>query len=428
MKKLISIDDFLDIEKDGVFYTGHASIIARINRKNFLFDFVKDNMPYGDRWRFFPSMTESVPMEKIDGVFVSHMHQDHFDPLFLKSHEIRCPIYVIEGRSSFKDALNRYNIDHVNIPAGKKTEISPGVYVYGLHHQSNGIDASCCIGNRNFSVYHGNDNYLDNEILNSIDSEFSNIDVACIPYAYINWYPQLLDNLTDEEKERESERLCDLYFEYAIAQANKLNATQVVPFGANLVYKDSARSPLNLECKTPLEFEEYVRKNRGNKEGLRFKAIFSGDSIIKHQEELSINSADIYDPKTYRDKMQEFLAEISKNDLLIKNNPLKSTSLPLVKIETPTSYVHFVCVRLDESEDGVMINTKTSEVEKLNLQFLNSNNFDYHLFNIKTPDIYWGWINGNLKIEEIIGSREFSVTRQPNIYNKEVFYIANTQL
>jgi L-ascorbate metabolism protein UlaG (beta-lactamase superfamily) len=427
---MISINNFLDLDSNGVFYTGHASIIVRINKKNFLFDYVKDGMPYGDRWRFFPSLVENIPMEKIDGVFISHIHQDHFDPLFLSGIDQSTPIYVIEGRNSFEDALNRYNIKHINIPVRKKIELAEGIYIYGLHHQSNGIDASCCIGNSNFSVYHGNDNYLNNELLSAIDPEFSNIDVACIPYAYINWYPQLLENLSDEEKSIESERLCKFYYEYAIAQANQLNAKLVIPFGANLVYKDSARSALNMECKTPLEFEAYVRETRGQVESLRFKALFSGDSIVKQAGNLVVNSADLYDVQSYRQKMQEYLETISQNQSVCETEEKihVSSMLPLIKIKTPTPYEHFVCVCTDGLENGIMINTKTSEVKKFDLQYLMLNKKDHHIFKIKNSKFYFQWLSGGISIEEIIGSREFLITRWPNIYNKEILFIYNNQL
>jgi L-ascorbate metabolism protein UlaG (beta-lactamase superfamily) len=428
--EIISIDRFLELEDDGLFYMGHASVITRINGNNFLFDYVVDSLPYGDKWRFFPSLIGEIPIDKINGIFVSHVHQDHFDPIYLSRNNINCPIYIIEGRSSFEDALNRHGIKYINIPAGKKIEIAADVYVYGFMHHDNGVDASCCIGNSNFSVYHGNDNYLNTEILQSIDPEFSDIDVACLPFAYINWYPQLLDNISLEEKFNESERLCNYYFEYAIEQANQLNASQVIPFGANLIYKDAARSPLNMECKTPLDFESYVLRTRGSDQALRFKALFGGDAIVKRQDSILIKSRNLYNEHTYRDKMQEFLDSLNNDENLhIENNLNQQTSvLPNVKIKTPTTYDHFICVRNEESKSGVMINTKNLQILELDLIHLNSNNYNYHLINIKTPILFYKWMAGLVTIEEVIGTREFTLVRIPNIYNKDVLKIITTQI
>lgn len=428
--KMVSIEQFLELDGDGLFYTGHASIITRINGNNFLFDYVKDSFPYGDKWRFFPALIDKIPMSKIDGIFVSHVHQDHFDTIFLSGNEIHCPIYVIEGRTSFEDALNLHGIKYVNIPVGVKYEIAPDVYVNGFMHQSNGVDASCCIGNRNFSVYHGNDNYLATDILQSRDPEFSNIDVACLPYAYINWYPQLLDNLSIEEKNNESERLCNFYYEYAIDQAKQLNAKQVIPFGANLVYKDSARSALNMECKTPLDFESYVRRTRGNDEALKFKALFGGDAILKDQDSLLVKSADQFNEQSYRDEMQEFLSSLINEEKPqeCENIDQELSSLPNLEIKTPTSYDHYICICDGESEKGVMVNTKNSEVAEHDRNYLESNNCEYHLLKIKNQTLYQEWLTKRVTIEEIIGSREFTMLRMPNIYNKDVLKILTTQI
>jgi L-ascorbate metabolism protein UlaG (beta-lactamase superfamily) len=430
LNEIVSIEQFLELNCDGLYYTGHASVITRINGNNYLFDYVKDSFPYGDKWRFFPALIDKISMNKINGIFVSHVHQDHFDPIFLSSDEINCPIYVIEGRSSFKDALNRYGIKYVNIPVGLKYEIASGVYVHGFLHQSNGVDASCCIGNRNFSVYHGNDNYLATEILQSRDPEFANIDVACLPYAYINWYPQLLDNLSIEEKSNESERLCNFYYEYAIKQAKQLNAKQIIPFGANLVYKDSARSALNMECKTPLDFESYMRRTRGSDEALKFKALFGGDVILKDQDSLVIKSEDLFDEQTYRDVMQEFLSSLINEEKLDEFNNVNQqlSLLPNLEIITPTNYDHYICVCDGETEKGVMINTRNLKITKLDIKYLQSNNCDYHLIKIKNKTLYQEWLTKRVTIEEIIGSREFTMLRMPNIYNKDVLRILTTQI
>ena len=425
----IKLTTFLELESDGVFYTGHASIIVRINKYNFLFDYVKNNLPYGKSWRFFPELTKNVPMDQIDGIFVSHIHQDHFDPVFLSGHDISCPIYILEGRPSFEEALKKESLDFVKLACDKKIEILPDVYVYGFTHQNNGVDASCCIGNKNFSVYHGNDNYLDNQILDARDSEFQEIDVACIPYAYINWYPQLLENISDEMRADESNRLCVFYYEYAVEQANSLRAKQVIPFGANLVYRDSAHSRLNSECKTPLDFEEYIRATRGDEEAKKFKALFSGDTIIRGQDGLVVNNSGHYSQKNYRDKMDQFLSSLPKLGTKKSTEIFKDSSdfLKNISIKSKTTMDHYIGIR-GGSESGVMINTKTGSVDRLDLDFLAKRNFEYHILDVKSAQLYNRWLTGDVTIEQIIGSRKFTMTREPNNYNKEILVIMTTEL
>ena len=78
---------FFNHENDGFFYTGHASILVRLSGKRILFDPVVKSKPYGNKWVFFPENQFSEAVSGIDAVFVSHIHQDHYDVNFLKLNE-----------------------------------------------------------------------------------------------------------------------------------------------------------------------------------------------------------------------------------------------------------------------------------------------------------------------------------------------------
>jgi len=426
---MIKINDFLNSDNDGLYYTGHASFIVRLSGKNYIFDYIRDNKPYGDLWVFYPELTKRIPWEKIDGIFVSHVHQDHYDPLMLKT--LDCPIYIIGGRHSFEEVLKKDNINFNLIPPNTKYEIDKGVFVYGILHHSNGVDASCYIGNSNFSVYHGNDNYTDNSSLKLISTEFESVDVACVPYAYINWYPQLLENLSDQERMVESDRLVRHYYNYAIEQANILCAKRVIPFGANLTYNDNSRSPLNIECKTPLDFQDYVTNNYGSIEGKRFKALFADDAIIMDEGNLIEFSSDRFDKESYRDMMQLFLDSIPKKCANVKgsteNTEINFNNLSTGLKET-TSYKHLVVVTFLGGADGVAINTFDCSIKLLSLAELSKENIPYTLIKIKEFALFKDWVERRIRLEEIIGSRKFTIYRSPNIYDEKVQYLINTQM
>jgi L-ascorbate metabolism protein UlaG (beta-lactamase superfamily) len=426
----MSIEEFLDLPGNGLFYTGHASIIVKVNNRNYLFDYIEINKPYGDHWVFFPPLTKNIPWTKIDAVFVSHVHQDHYDPLLLRT--LDCPIYIIGGRPPFEAVLKNDGIKFIAIPPNELYSIDSEVLVFGVLHHLNGVDASCCIGNSSFSVYHGNDNYTDNSRLAKISKHFSVVDIACVPYAYINWYPQLLENLNKSEKKAESERLVKMYYEYAIDQANTLNATRVIPFGANLTYNDSARSPLNLECKTPLDFEEYVAETRGSLEAKRFKALFEGDVILKEGSELLEIAADNYSKDTYRDAMQEHLLSIASRQVVPDCLALKQSELEdfSVQLHEYTDYDYLVIVRSVACSQGpaLAVNTKSGQVDIMMDRDIADLKSSYCLINVLDNSLFVDWVAGKIRLEEIIGSRRFSMFRSPNEYDDKVQFLINTQL
>ena len=79
-----NLSDFLDTSYDGVFYIGHAAILVRLSKKKYLFDTIMHSNFYNNSWCFFPSQVKDKRLLEVDGVFVSHIHQDHYDPVFLK--------------------------------------------------------------------------------------------------------------------------------------------------------------------------------------------------------------------------------------------------------------------------------------------------------------------------------------------------------
>ena len=82
-KKSTNLTKFLDNDADGVFYVGHASILVRLNKKKYLFDVIKNTNFYNNSWLFFPSQVNDKRIYDVDGVFVSHIHGDHYDPKLL---------------------------------------------------------------------------------------------------------------------------------------------------------------------------------------------------------------------------------------------------------------------------------------------------------------------------------------------------------
>ena len=157
---------FLDSDKDGVFYIGHASILVRLNKKKFIFDVIKNINFYNNSWLFFPSQINDKRIFDVDGVFVSHIHGDHYDPKLLKKIQKKnIPIYILNGRPGFNKDLKDKKINFKKIPYNKKYFIDDNIWVYGCLHEYNDIDSSLVISNNNLSVYHGNDNFITSKTL-----------------------------------------------------------------------------------------------------------------------------------------------------------------------------------------------------------------------------------------------------------------------
>ena len=291
-----NLTNFLRSSYDGVFYIGHASILVRLNNKKYIFDAVEQTNFYNNSWCFFPSQLMDKRLLDVDGIFVSHIHQDHYDPFFLKKLQKKnIPIYVLDGRDNFNKSLRKEKIIFKKIPNKKKIFIDKNIWVYGCLHEYNDIDSSMLISNNNFSVYHGNDNFITKKSLIPFKKKVRNIDVGCIPFSFIHYYPYLLDGLSKRYITKEGNRLENQFMDYGIAQSKILKPKVIIPFGSNLFHSDDPNSLMNKAVATPIDFVNYAKK-KDKLMSKNYKTILSDSYCIKingkifsYYENISVN-------------------------------------------------------------------------------------------------------------------------------------------
>jgi L-ascorbate metabolism protein UlaG (beta-lactamase superfamily) len=423
-------EGIMSSEGDICLYLGHASIFVRINGYKIIFDPVVISKPYGGSWTFFPPQFWSEEMFGVDAVVISHIHQDHYDTAFLKRLDSKVKIFIIEGRASFEESLKANGlISVIKLPPGDIHEIFPGVKFFGLLHEDNQVDASTLIYSENFSVYHGNDNYCSQELLDHFHSIVPVVSVACIPYAYIHGYPFLLDErLQSKEREFQTKQLIEKYFRFCISATETLQAKITIPFGANLVLNNgNAYSNMNMAVKTPLEFWSFAKENFPEL-ALNIKALNSGDYIVSKNKELEVFQNTIETPEQYRLRMSDYLraegATKGTNSQAVR--PVDVFLYELRKlIETKNLKLDFdiwVEMQLDTPlYVRVNFDKKIAESRQL-LETVPP----YYLFKLDEESSY-AWLNGQ-SFEEIIGMRGFTLMRDPDEYRPDVLTLVNTVL
>jgi L-ascorbate metabolism protein UlaG (beta-lactamase superfamily) len=417
-------------EANGLFYMGHASILCMFGGKKILFDPVILSQPYSDSWIFYPPQVRDSVVFDVDAVVVSHIHQDHYDLEFLKALDGKAKIIVIGGRPSFENDLHVNKIKNLHIVTPETvTEIFDDVFMFGVLHESNGIDASAIVFNDVFCIYHGNDNYLKPASMEKFTKVRPKIDVACIPYAYIHWYPFLMEYETQQavEKVREAERLVNLYMNDCVAATRILNPQLVIPFGANLLLDDGdGYSVMNLSVKTPIEFCEYVACVNPDISNV-IKPMLSGDYCLIQEGALDITINQDLDGSSYRAEANAFL----------QNRPVKQPDSNWKaidrgqfidalngKIQKLTERLdNIIRIKLDYLGEMLMVEIDCNVcVARWVNEF--KDGVPYHQYNL--DKIASGlWLNGQ-RFEEILGTRRFSVKREPNIYDPKVLRVTTT--
>jgi hypothetical protein len=422
----INLSNFFKSNHDGVYYVGHASILVRLNGKYILFDPAGSNKEsFYYSWLYYPEQNLSNKIiDKIDYVIISHIHKDHLDPIFLKKLDSKTKILIFDI-DTLKRELDNMSIDY-KIINHKGAKICNDIKICGFLNNENKVDSSSIIYTDNFCVYHGNDNWAPIE---EINKKMGNrkINVSCVPFAFVYWYPYLFRNMSNNNIKKESKRLVSDHFEYAVNFAKKVDTDIIIPFGSNLIHNSSMDSLINVAVKNPLEFKDYVDKNHA---GISCKIfpLFADDVILFNN-----NS---YEIKNKQRTVNSIKSEM--NDFIKKNKNSKR------KKDFYSSFK-----RINNKKMLEKIKSRVKEIPKINsklyivsnkeksvifIDFLKQNikiydHLDKNIYNKKSlvhifeldelgTKLYF---SGNVCFEDILGSRFFKVFRNSDHHCKRTF-------
>lgn len=417
-------------QSNGLFYMGHASVLGVFSGKKILFDPVILSKPYGDSWAFFPPQVLDPSVFEVDAVVVSHIHQDHYDLEFIRALAGRVKIVVIGGRPSFLQNLSDNSVENLQVIEPEVvTEIFDGVSIFGVLHETNGIDSSAIVFNDSFCIYHGNDNYLQPASLKKFTQIGPRIDVACIPYAYVHWYPFLLEHDPHQATEiaEEGGRLVRMYMDDCLKAIRVLQPQAMIPFGANLLLNHGgAYSAINMAVKTPIEFCEYARTSAADLADV-VKPMLAGDYCGPVAGALEVVVERPFDGESYRELAEEFLADVAPVEAGMQGRVmdpqafLKVLNQRLEAITAPESHMVRVELQLAEGASRLEINCATREARWVQVY---TDGVDYHHFKLD-PVSSGVWLSGG-RLEEVIGMRRFTLKRVPNVYSKSILRLVST--
>jgi L-ascorbate metabolism protein UlaG (beta-lactamase superfamily) len=413
---------FLNSDDDGVFYTGHASILVRLNKKKYLFDYINNTNFYRNSWIFFPNQIIDNRLFDVDGVFVSHIHQDHYDPNLLRKFQKKnIPVYILDGRPGFKNSLKKERIKAKYIQVKKKTYINKDTWVYGCLHEYNDIDSSMLISNNKLSVYHGNDNFITNKTLIPFKKKVGSIDVACIPFAYINYYPYLLNGISKKINKSEATRIENLFMNYGIQQSRILKPKIIIPFGSNLFHLDNPKCEMNRGVATPSDFVNYAKK-KDKSFYKNYKTMLSGSFLLKKDNKIKLSYEEI-SQKKFNNELIKFTNK--KKKLAKKNKKIKIININKIKLKV-------ICEKIKKNKNkvnhNIVVSPKSKKDTKIIINLRNDTVIQVkqtkipekcHYFIVEDNEFNL-WLNNKITFEEVLGTRRFRYNRNPNIYRVEI--------
>ena len=224
-------------------------------------------------WYHYPPLkTKISDIQNVDGIYVSHIHPDHYDeknfnfpkdipliilnegPNFLKKNLIN------NGYSNFIEIKDN---ETVQFKEFKLTLYKPFTkHIFEESLIGNLIDSALVLENDEVTAINFNDNTPDKSACSFLKNKFKNIDLAMLNYNAAGPYPSCFDNLSNEEKISENKRILKRNFDHLCNIIPVLQPKSVLPFaGSYIVGGKNYYKNEFLGTTTWDECAEYLNKN-----------------------------------------------------------------------------------------------------------------------------------------------------------------------
>jgi UDP-MurNAc hydroxylase len=255
-------------------FIGNAGgiFIGSKNSKILCDPWIIDGVFDGSWFHYPPLKTKLSDLQNIDGIYVSHIHPDHFDERFFEFKKDIPLIILNEGPNFLKKNLIKLGYSNFleikNNETVKFREFNLTMYkpftkhIYEESLIGNLIDSALVLNENDITAINFNDNTPDEKSCWFLKDKFKKIDLAMLNYNAAGPYPSCFDNLSTEEKKNEHKKILDRNFNYLTKIIPILNPKTVLPFaGAYIIGGKNYQKNNYLGTTTWDECSDYLRKN-----------------------------------------------------------------------------------------------------------------------------------------------------------------------
>lgn len=197
-------------------------------------------------WCHFPKLkTTFSDVKNIDALYISHLHPDHFDERFFEFDKL-IPIIVLDHGPNFLikklESLGYRNLikirdnETIIYREFKLTMFAPFAK-HNFHEATVGnlIDSALLISCEGISALNANDNTPTAESASLIRSKYGPISLAMLNYNAAGPYPSCFDNLTEDQKVDENNRILVRNFNHLKDLINHMTPMYILPFAGAYV-------------------------------------------------------------------------------------------------------------------------------------------------------------------------------------------------
>lgn len=256
-----------------VTYIGHACVLVESEGKHLLMDpWMVDPTYHGTWWHYPPLVHTPADLPKIDFLYISHEHPDHFDPPTLRQLNKDAEIIIADFRKKrFRDRIRACGFENITeLPYGESYRCSGTSLELRLISPDRPWDDSAIMVKANgTTVLNVNDCHLDDVTLARIGQE-EKVDLAFLTFTGASQYPGCFDFPEHVKVERwqASKRA---HAEEFANWARLVRARQAVPAAGNFALLAEDQLALNTDhyVNTPAEAIATLEAHAPEVEGLQ---------------------------------------------------------------------------------------------------------------------------------------------------------------
>lgn len=200
---------------------------------------------YDGSWFHFPKVKNPLKLiGDVDLIYISHIHPDHYDPVFLKEYfETFGTKQILIADRARNYLLNKILSDGFTPRILKEPMVVGKTTVQILPHDTNSnsdIDSSIIVqfvskDDRKHCVVNTNDIVFDEVMLGKVKSAAEEIDILLCGFAGAGPYPQIFFDLSDERLLVEASKKKEIFFERFKLLTDFMRAKICVPFAGQYI-------------------------------------------------------------------------------------------------------------------------------------------------------------------------------------------------
>lgn len=218
-------------------YIYSACVVIQTPDMSILCDpWMTEGVFYGS-WYHFPPVEDPLrQIGNVDTVYISHIHQDHYDPAFLRDYFARYgqkDIYIADFKTNY--LARRMKSDGFHPKIIRSETVGQTVFTIIPDPGNNIFDVDSCLivkyfdGSRAHCVVNLNDCRFDDEFFSEIKKESESVDILLTPYTGAGPYPQTYYPPGPEARDKADQKAALFLGKYQKI-VNYFNAKLNIPF------------------------------------------------------------------------------------------------------------------------------------------------------------------------------------------------------